>query len=305
MNKIILTGATSMLGVALINECIKANIHVTALVRKNSKNINRIPNDDLVNILECNLDKLNSLNLNETFDAFYHFGWEFTYHEKRNDIESQKINIKYSLDAVELAKRLNCKKFIGAGSQAEYGPKSEKISPNTPCSPVIAYGKVKNEVSKITLKKCEEYGITHIWVRIFSVYGIYENENTMISQSIRKMLKGEIASYTPSEQEWDYLFSEDAGRAFYLIGLNAENNAIYCLGSGKTKKLKEYINIMRNHINPNLKVKIGDIPYSENQIMYLCADITTLTRDTTFLPKYSFNEGIEKTIEWIKFNSNY
>lgn len=302
MKNIILTGATSMIGVALINECIKSNVNVTALVRKNSKNLNRIPDNDLINIVECNLDELSNLDLNETYDVFYHFGWEYTYHEKRNDIEAQKINIQYSLDAVELAKRLGCKKFIGAGSQAEYGPKSEKISPSTPCNPLIAYGKIKNKVSKITLEKCEEYGIIHIWVRIFSIYGIYENKNTMISQSINKMLKGEIPSYTPSEQEWDYLFSEDAGRAFYLIGLNSKKSTIYCLGSGKTKKLKEYIQIMKNAINPNLTVNIGDIPYSENQIMYLCADISNLTQDTTFLPKYNFKEGIEKTIKWVKFN---
>lgn len=300
MKNVILTGATSMLGVALINECLKANIKVTALVRKNSKNISRIPKNNLIKIIECDLNELSTLNLNETYDVFYHFGWEFTYHQKRNDIESQKINIKYSLDAVDLAKRSCCKKFIGAGSQAEYGLKSERISPTTPCNPIIAYGKIKYEVSKLTLKKCEEYDIKHIWVRIFSVYGIYENENTMISQTIKKMLRGDIPSFTPSEQEWDYLFSKDAGRAFYLVGLKSNRNAIYCLGSGKTKKLKEYIQIIRESINPNSQVKIGELPYSENQIMYLCADISDLTKDTGFIPKYSFEEGIAITINFLK-----
>lgn len=300
LKNIILTGATSMIGVALINECIKANIKVTALVRKNSKNLFRIPKNNLIKIIECDLNELSTLNLNETYDVFYHFGWEFTYHQKRNDMESQKINIKYSLDAVDLAKRLDCKKFIGAGSQAEYGLKSEKISPTTPCNPIIAYGKIKYEVSKLTLKKCEEYDIIHVWVRIFSIYGIYENENTMISQTIKKMLKGEIPSFTPSEQEWDYLFSEDAGRAFYLVGLNTNRNTIYCLGSGKTKKLKEYIQIIRESINPNSQVKIGALPYSENQIMYLCADISDLAKDTGFIPKYSFEEGIAITINFLK-----
>ena len=285
-----------MLGVALINECIKSNIKVTALIRENSKNIYRIPENDLID----NLEDLNNLNLNQTFDVFYHFGWEFTYHKKRNDLESQKINIQYSLNAVELANRLGCKKFIGAGSQAEYGIKSEKISPNTPCNPVIAYGKIKNEVSKITLQKCEEYGITHIWVRIFSIYGIYENENTMISQAINKMLNGETPTFTPSEQEWDYLFSEDAGLAFYLIGLKSNKNTVYCLGFGRTKELKEYILTMRDMINPDLKVNIGGIPYSKNQVMYLCADISNLTNDTGFIPQFTFEEGIKKTIDWVK-----
>lgn len=300
MDNVIITGATSMMGVALIDQCIKHNIKVTALVRENSNNLYRIPKNDLITIVECNLNDLNNVRLSESFDVFYHFGWEFTYHEKRDDIDSQRINIKYSLDAVELAKRLNCKKFVGAGSQAEYGIKSEKISPNTQCNPISAYGKIKNEVSKITLEKCKEYGIIHIWVRIFSVYGIYENKRTMISQTINKLLNGEVPSFTPAEQEWDFLFSEDAGRAFYLVGKHSDENTIYCLGSGKTRRLHEYITVIRDTINPSISVKIGDIPYSENQVMYLCADISNLTKDTTFVPKYTFEEGIKKTIELFK-----
>lgn len=300
LNNIILTGATSMIGVSLIDECIKHEVKVTALVRKNSKNINRIPKSNLITIVECDLDNLDNVSLNETFDVFYHFGWEYTYHDKRTDLNAQKSNITYSNNAVELAKKLKCKKFIGAGSQAEYGIKSEKISPNTPCNPVIAYGKVKNEVSLLTRKKCDEYNITHVWVRIFSVYGIYENKNTMIQQTINKLLQNKVPSFTPSEQQWDYLYSEDAGRAFYLIGEKTNKSTVYCLGYGKTKKLKDYIIKLRNTINPNLKLNIGAIPYSEKQIMYLCADITNLTEETGFLPKYSFEEGISKTVEWHK-----
>lgn len=55
--------------------------------------------------------------------------------EKRNDLYMQNLNIKYTLDAVELARRLGCNTFIGAGSQAEYGRVDGIISPNTPTNP--------------------------------------------------------------------------------------------------------------------------------------------------------------------------
>ena len=44
----------------------------------------------------------------------------------------------------------------------------------------------------------------------------------------------------------------------------------------------------------------GDVPYSNNQVMRLVADISKLTKDTGFVPKYSFKEGINKTAAWIK-----
>jgi nucleoside-diphosphate-sugar epimerase len=34
--------------------------------------------------------------------------------------------------------------------------------------------------------------------------------------------------------------------------------------------------------------------------MYLCADIDELTKDTGFVPEYSFEDGIKETVEWYR-----
>ena len=57
---------------------------------------------------------------------------------------------------------------------------------------------------------------------------------------------------------------------------------------------------MRAYISPNAELGIGEIPYAPKQVMYLCADISELTVDTGFVPKYTFEEGIQETIEWYK-----
>jgi len=36
--------------------------------------------------------------------------------------------------------------------------------------------------------------------------------------------------------------------------------------------------------------------------MHLCADITSLTEDTGFIPEVNFEQGIMKTIIWYKKN---
>ncbi len=122
----------------------------------------------------------------------------------------------------------------------------------------------------------------------------------MINVSIGKMLKLESPEYTKAEQVWDYLYAEDMARALYLICEKGINNSIYCVGSGKEKVLIEYIEEIRNQINPNLKLKIGDKDYEKNQVMNLSVDISDLTRDTGFIPKIDFKEGIKRTIDWYK-----
>ena len=122
----------------------------------------------------------------------------------------------------------------------------------------------------------------------------------MTDISIKKMLKNETPEYTKAEQIWDYLYAEDMAKALYLVSEKGINNSIYCVGSGVSKVLKEYIEEIRNQINPELELKIGYKDYAENQVMNLSVDISDLTKDTGFVPEIDFKEGIRRTINWYK-----
>lgn len=303
MKKIIVTGATSMLGLATINEAIKHNIQVLAIIRAGSKKSSRIPINRLISVIECNNDSLDFIpveHFEKDYDVFYHFAWDYTDKTTRNSPVLHETNIKHTLDAVELAKKLGCRKFIGAGSQAEYGRIEGKLSASTPINPDIAYGIAKYAAGRLSNLRCKELDIEHIWVRILSVYGIYDQPTTMISYAIRELLAGNNPEYTKCEQKWDYLFSEDAGRAFRLIGEKGKNNKIYCLGSGVAKPLSDYIKIINRHFGKDENAGIGKKDYAPNQVMHLCADLTELMADTGFRPLISFEEGISKTIEFWK-----
>ena len=85
----------------------------------------------------------------------------------------------------------------------------------------------------------------------------------------------------------------------YLIAQKGIGNKIYVIGSGKTRKLMDYINVMDLKVNPAVHPVLGAIPYSDKQVMYLCADISELTEDTGFVPAVDFEEGIEKTVQYV------
>lgn len=176
--KIGLTGATSMIGISLIKKCILEHVYVLALIRKDSKRKDNIPKSKYIEIVECNLNNLELFEIknNDEYDVFYHLAWEGT--NKAEEINScliQNNNINNSLNAVKLARKLKCKRFIGIGSQAEYGRKDHRIKEEE-TNPEIAYGKAKLEAYKRTKLLASKYGIDHIWCRIFSVYGEYDRK---------------------------------------------------------------------------------------------------------------------------------
>lgn len=291
-----------MIGTALIKECIKKGIEVYAVLRASSGKKMRLPESEKLHMVDCSLEELETLpqKITEKCDTFYHIAWGNTGENRNSSTELQSRNIAYTLAAVKTAHALGCRRFIGAGSQAEYGPMDvDKISPDSPVNPTTPYGAAKLASGQLARMLCKELGMECIWPRIFSVYGIYEKETTMVASGLRKMIAGEKTSFTPALQRWDYLFSADAGRAYYLIGEKGKDGAVYCVGSGKAALLKDYIEIMAELTGAE-ETGIGARPYPEGAVMNLCADISSLTADTGFVPEYTFREGIRETITWLK-----
>lgn len=304
MNKIIVTGATSMIGVAIIEACLKENVsNIYAVVRPNTNKQSRLPKDTRISIVECAVENYSQLTklIRDECDVFYHMAWSGTGIKRNQDIYGQAQNIEYTIDAVKVAKKLKCKKFIGAGSQAEYGKLNlDKISENSQTNPVQPYGIAKYAAGKLAAEQAKNEEIDFSWVRVFSVYGKYDLPTTMISSTIRKMILNQHASFTAAEQRWDYLYSSDAGRAFYLIGEKSCGSNVYCLGSGQAYPLREYIEIIGSIVNPESSLGIGEIPYTEETVMNLCADITKLQKEMGWSPRVSFMDGIKETMEYIK-----
>ena len=252
MKRIIVTGATSMIGTALIEECIRHDIEVYAVVRAGSSKTKRLPESARIHQIECELEKLEELPAKITgeCDTFFHIAWGNT-------------------------------------------------APDSPVHPTTPYGASKLAANQLSFMLCKELGMEWIWPRIFSVYGIYEKETTMIASGLRKMLKGEKTEFTPAEQRWDYLYSKDAGRAYYLIGEKGRDGAVYCVGSGQAHPLWEYIMQMAELTGAD-SPGIGARPYPPGAVRNLCADIESLTKDTGFVPEYTFEEGIKETLCWLE-----
>ena len=302
MKKVIVTGATGMVGASMIEQMAADNIQVTAIIRPNSKKRKNLIEHPNVKVVECDINQLLSLkeSLDKDYDTFYHFAWDGTYGESRNDAVLQEQNVRNTLEAVELAHSSGCKVFVGAGSQAEFGFVEGELSDKVPKNPVTGYGIAKYTAGKLSAVMCERLGMRQSWGRIVSTYGPRDNSYTMVMSSIIGMLNGERMSFTKGEQVWDYVYGEDCSRAFYLIGKYGRHGKAYTIGSGKSRLLKEYIAAIRDVVNPELEIGLGERDYYPNQVMQLTADISELSADTGFLPEIDFEEGIRRTAEWYK-----
>ncbi len=303
MTGAVVTGASGMIGATLVRRLVEQGIDVLAVVRPGTQKLDNLPADPRVAVVECALDDLAAFTLptgsTGSYDVLYHFAWDGTSGPARDDATLQVRNIRYAIDAVDLAARLGCRVFVGAGSQAEYGRSDEDLSPETPAFPESGYGIAKLAAGRLCALRARQRGMRCCWVRILSVYGPMDNEGAVITATLGRLLRGETPHFTPGGQIWDFLYSEDAARALELVGRSGHDRADYVLGSGTGRPLKEYFLEAAAAVDPALAPSF-DLPYPAGQVMHLVADLRALTEDTGFVPEVPFAEGVRRTADWLR-----
>lgn len=71
--KVVITGATGIIGRTLIDYLLEKGIYVLAIIRENSKK--QLPKHDKLKVIECDLKNISSLKVEEGYDVFFHFAW--------------------------------------------------------------------------------------------------------------------------------------------------------------------------------------------------------------------------------------
>lgn len=304
MKTAVITGVTGAIGRALVTVCIKAGYAVLAVVHRNSQRasgLNKIEHCQVLHLdlseYDNALEEMKKQNITaKGCELFFHLSWVAPFGKDRENLSLQLDNVKASLAAVRFAKALGCSTFVGAGSQAEYGRAGGKLSPDTPVFPETGYGVAKLCAGQMSKLACKQSGLKHIWTRILSVYGPHDGKQSLISVAIDDMMNNRETSFTPCDQIWDYMYSEDAARAVLLAALKGNHGSVYVIGSGEAHPLKEYIHKIAAVTGYKKEIGFGKRPYNDKQVMNLQADITKLLK-LGFKPQVSFEDGIRIIIE--------
>ncbi len=301
IRRAVITGATGVIGRALIARLLAERVEILLLLRRSPRAEN-LPRHPLICRVECPLEALSHFESEGGYDAFFHLGWAGTFGAARADHVLQARNVRYAKDAAALAVRLGCRVFVGVGSQAEYGrvPWGVRLDGALHPRPETAYGAAKLAACEATREVCAAAGVRHVWARVLSVYGPHDAPHTLVTSAIAAFSRGEGGAFTKGEQMWDYLYAADAARALSCMARWGRDGAVYPVGSGEARPLREYILSVRDAVDPKIIPRLGVIPYPAGQVTYLCADLTELRADTGFSPTVPFAKGIRQTVAWYR-----
>jgi len=276
--RFVVTGATSFIGLELIDYLIKQQHKVIGVCRPNSNGLSKIPSG--AHVVLANMSEYSTLNkVIKSADIFINLAWDGTGHGQRNDVNIQHDNVKNTISSMQAAKKMGCKLFVEAGSQAEYGTITEKITENTPCHPFSEYGKAKLTVQKELFSLSEQLDIKYIHLRIFSLFGENDHPWTLIMSSIDKMLRNDPIELSSCTQKWNFLYVKDAVCQIVDLCEYATNNPdyrheIYNIASKDTRILKDFVEEMKELTSSTSELHFGTI--NPTNIVSLNPNITKM-----------------------------
>ncbi len=297
MKRAIVTGATGFIGSWLVRELLKNHIDTTVIVRNKSRLLSEAAENPHCVILEKELDRLEAEDFEEKgYDAFFHLAWEGVSPEKKNDTALQLKNISLSVSVLKTAYEIGCGKFIASGTVAEYALCKDVMNVHAKQTPNDMYGAAKASAYYFLEMTARQLGQPFIWMIIPSTFGPRRTDNNIITYTIRSLLNRERPSYGDLTQMWDFLYVEEVVRAIRMIGEYGIPDKIYGIGSGQYRPLRSYVEEIRDIIDPESMLGIGERPARSGQTFSSCVNIYDLVADTGFVPTISFTEGIRMTI---------
>lgn len=304
MKKAIITGADGFIGRNLVQELLKNNYEVYAVVRKKSLAEQKIKDNNRLHFIECDMnhyEKLLKYTELKNIPVIFHFAWAGVSDKYSMDYITQLNNVKCACDLQNVASQLGIKRIVFADSIMEYEHLKAIEEGFYQVSMRNTYHVAKIAARNLIQLRVANMNMEFIPVVISNIYGIGENSPRFINTTIRNLLHRKHMSFTSGEQMYDFIYISDAIRAIRLAGERGKNNKLYYIGNAEQRSLKSFLLEMRDVIAPDMELGIGEVKLQGVSLTYDEINTRGIFEDFDFKPQYTFAQGIQLTAQWIAF----
>lgn len=297
---LLVTGAGGFLGAAVVRQALADGHSVAALSRtpapERLRGLSGPLTTHAIDLADC--DAVARTLQEIAPGVVIHCAWEGVGGARRAG-DVQLDNIATTVALADAAIAAGARKFVGLGSQAEYGRFDRRIvESDLPC-PTMLYGAAKLSACHLVRQRCGDARISFAWLRLFSVYGPGDNPNWLIPSVAAALARGEVPKCTLGTQLWDYLHIDDAAAGTLAAAVAADATGTFNLSSGRPVAVRAIVERLRDLLAPGLSLRFGEVEFGPQQIMHLEGDSTRLTKATGWAPRIDTLAGLaDVAMEW-------
>lgn len=298
--RLLVTGAGGFVGAAVVKAAVAGGHDVIAVARNDISRLRSLA--DRVSLHRLDLSDpaaVSSLLDSARPDLIVHSAWEGVGGALRSG-DVQLDNIGTTVALADAAIAAGARKFVGIGSQAEYGRYDRKIVETDLPRPTMLYGAAKLAANHLAAQRCREAETGFAWLRLFSVYGPGDNPSWLIPSAAASLVRGKAPQCTAGTQKWDYLHIDDVADGILAAATREDATGVFNLSSGNPIAVKTIVEMLRDIAAPGVELKFGTIPFDPDQIMHLDGDNARLRSATGWSPRVALGDGLAQVVESLR-----
>lgn len=305
--KILVTGAAGFIGHAVSKELAKDN-EVMAIDNFNnyySPNLKNIRAKELselgIHVKDLSLEHLFKIEKNYKPELVVHLaaqpGVRISY---KNYDKYLKCNIDGFKSLLDFCVERKVSKVVYASSSSVYGDSELPSKESDACNPKSLYGFTKLFNESMSKIYSNEFDISMIGLRFFTIYGPYGRPDMAyfsFTNSIQK--KDEIVLFNQGSMSREMTYIDDAveGAMLAIKRLMKKGciNEIYNIGSDHTITTIELLNKIERMLSMSSRIKQEE---SDAEVLSTCSNLQQSKHELGYNPKISIEEGLDNFLKW-------
>lgn len=218
-----------------------------------------------------------------------------------------ETNVKGTLNLLNCAKQYGIKKFVQVSTDEVYGSLGPDgyFTEETPLAPNSPYSASKTSADLLVRSYHETYGMNVNITRCSNNYGPYHFPEKLIPLMITNgMDEKKLPIYGDGKNVRDWLHVKDHCQAIYRVLKKGKSGEVYNVGGHNERTNNEIVDLIVDKLNVSREL----ITYVDDRLGHdkrYAIDPTKLESELGWVPEYTFDTGIEETIEWYQNNEDW
>ncbi|HMV49382.1 MAG TPA: NAD-dependent epimerase/dehydratase family protein [Blastocatellia bacterium] len=307
MKRVIVTGATGFVGANLVRRLVRDGHQVHLFVRQGFApwRIAEIRAEVRLHQVDlCDAEALFSVVRDIRPDWIFHLATHGAYSSQTDLRQIIGTNILGTIHLVEACLKVGFEAFVNTGSSSEYGFKDHAPSERDWLEPNSYYAVGKASATLFCRFTAQSRGVHLPTLRLYSVYGPYEEPTRLMPALIVRGLRGELPPLVNPKIARDYVYVDDVCEAYLLAATQTEQEpgAVYNIGSGVQTSLAEVVAAARRLMAISAEPQWGTMPDRQWDTTVWVADNRQALSRLNWTPKYSFESGLSRMLDWFRDN---
>jgi dTDP-glucose 4,6-dehydratase len=311
--KALVTGAGGFIGSHLAEQLVGYGAKVKAFVRYNSKNqwgwLDSSPYKDKIEVYTGDIRDYDSVKdavkgCTVVFHLAALIGIPYSY---ISPLAYIKTNIEGTYNVLQAARDLGVERVIQTSTSEVYGTaRYVPIDENHVLQPQSPYSASKIGSDNIALSYFNSFNLPVTIARPFNTYGPRQSARAIIPTIITQILSGkrriELGNLTPTR---DLNFVLDTVQGFIQIAeCDAAVGEVVNIGSSREISVGDLASLIAGLLGAEIEIsqKEERVRPGASEVERLLCDNAKISRMTGWKSVVSLEEGLQKTIEWLKGN---